>query len=246
MSITVKQIVEKYVSQSTKEDIEIEEILEAHPEFSRLDVVNSLKALESEKVGVLVVGRRQKRTRFRKGYMRAPLSLNENYMNNLRNEVLSLDDGTELFLENTQNSSTYAVKFFHGNKNQTVEALKQLEQEGLGVFLIGRRGSYSRFVKGLSREEFLAKTTKSNLIKIPTQPVVVEIPKVEKKTVIQKYTVVSGIVFKSDPEDTDDGFDTLEEALNSVDYYTNDFDKIQTDLDNNGFYKLEEQEEVGT
>ena len=257
MTTTVKEIVEKLIASSSEDDIEVNTIENKFPEFDRVDIVNAMKALEVEKVGVLIVGRRNKKTRFRRGYMRLPSELNKNSVEQLKNHVLSLSRGTEFLLESEDDSQQTASRFFLGNKNHAVEALKSLESEGLGVFLIGRRGSVSRFVVGVCRDDLLNKT-KTTLVKISKQTNnVIDIhasTQEQKQEIVpaqenvneqssSRYTVISGIMFKSDLED-DDGFASVEEALEQSGYSNIDMNKLYNDLNENGFSKLEDFKNV--
>ena len=67
MTTTVKEIVEKLIASSPEDDIEVNTIENQFPEFDRVDIVNAMKTLETEKVGVLIVGRRNKKTPCRSG-----------------------------------------------------------------------------------------------------------------------------------------------------------------------------------
>jgi hypothetical protein len=244
-TITVKSIVEKVIQESKSEDIEIDSVLDQYPDFDRVDVVNAMKALQHENLGVLVVGRRNKKTRFRKGYMRVPVGLNQSNLDQLRNCLSTLKHGTEFPLEDGHGSTQNATEFFQGNKNHALEALKQLESEGLGLFLIGRRGGYSRFVVGLSREEFSNKAKTSLVKMVPIKnDNVVELHTVEQKTSLDKtnnvkYTVVSGIMFKSEEAD-EEGYASVKEALDSVGCEVDDLDKLCEALEVDDFCKLED------
>ena len=256
---TVKEIVEQVIISSTEDDIEVNTIENLHPEFDRVDIVNAMKALEVEKVGVLIVGRRNKKTRFRRGYMRLPTELNKNSVEQLKNCILTLDRGSEFPLDSTDGNQQNATRFFNGNKNHAVEALKALEAEGLGVFLIGRRGGLSRFVVGVCRDDLLNKT-KSTLVKISNiTSNVIDIhtsAQVQKTEILEqelpshqdklneaqdgsRYNVISGIMFKSDLAD-DEGFSSVEDALEQSGYLNMDLNKLYRDLNENGFSKLED------
>jgi len=251
-TITVKSIVEKLIQESKSDDVEVDSVMEQYPEFDRVDIVNAMKALQQDNLGVLVVGRRNKKTRFRKGYMRVPVGLNQTSLDQLRNCISTLKHATEFPLEDGHGSVQNATEFFQGNKNHALEALKQLESEGLGLFLIGRRGGHSRFIVGLSREEF-ANKVKTSLVKItPKNTNVVELHtavnegKVEYKTLDKdsvKYTIVSGIMFKSEEAD-DEGYSSVQEALDSVGYKVDDVQKLCEALDADDFCKLEDYQSV--
>jgi hypothetical protein len=58
-----------------------------------------------------------------------------------------------------------------------------------------------------------------------------------------RYTVISGIIFKSDLED-DEGFSSVEEALEQSGYSNMDLKKLHFDLNENGFSKLEDFKNV--
>lgn len=262
MTTTVKEIVEKLIMSTPTDDIEVDTIENQFPEFDRVDIVSAMKILESEKVGVLIVGRRNKKTRFRRGYMRLPTGINKCSLEQLRNCVSVLNRGTEFPLDSTGGSQQNATEFFVGNKNHAIEALKTLESEGLGVFLIGRRGSFSRFVVGVCRDDLINKT-KTTLVKIPKQSYnVIDIhsnvqEQIQEENLVQehvnvksieedsnsRYTIISGIMFKSDLED-DDGFSSVDEALEQSGYSNVDLNKLHNALNENGFSKLEDFKNV--
>lgn len=257
---TVKEIIEKVIMSSPEDDVEVDTIIEQFPEFDRIDIVSAMKMLELEKVGVLIVGRRKKKSRFRRGYMRLPTNLDKESLELLRNCILTLDKGTEFPLDGSGSFSRNATEFFHGNKNHAVEALKLLETEGLGVFLIGRRKLFSRFIKGICRDDLLNKTKTTTLVKIVKETSNVidffvkeqaleEVNREEQSlevidSSLSRYTIISGIMFKSDLGEIEDGFPSIEEALSQAGYCNMDLKKLNDDLVENGFSKLEDFKNV--
>lgn len=237
--ITVKQIVEDIVSNfENKSEIEVQYIVELNEnKIDRGDIVRAFQQMEDEGLGVFMKGRRGKPSRFVKGMTRTKNHINKEFLDNLREEVIKLNNGEVMLasftdceekadtreqlleLESFQNKC-HAAQFFDDNTAKAVDALKVLQQEGLGSFIIGRRGKFSRFVKGVSKDELQARPKGL----VPKEESIIE----ERDP---KYEVVNNIILRTFDEGE---FDNLNDAMNKIN--VNDFDEVNNSINKLGYF----------
>jgi hypothetical protein len=217
MAITVREIVEGIINENENTEVDVDFLEEVTEKIDRVDIVEALKQMEDEGLGIFMKGRRGKKSRFVKGVQRAKNILNKESLDNLREAIKNLNDQDVMLASfpDCEEKATedqidelgeyrgkpYASQFFNDNTSKAVEALKLLQREGLGSFLIGRRGKFSRFVKGVSKDE-LQNRPKGI---IPKESIVEERD--------PKYMVVHNIILKNYDEGE---FDSLPEAMNSL------------------------------
>ena len=229
----VEEIVEAYNSGA---QIEVDVFADAFradgKKIDHIDILNSLKALEKEGKGVLYLGRRKKKTRFIKGASRpnpANLvgedkvkSLYEFMMTQGVNAEIKVDDILEMFTTRTE----------------AINALKYMESQNVGIFLIGRRGADSRFIIGTTREAFQQKARGIIMPSVDPLPAPQNgpfaanpiFPPIRANVPVEdKYNFANNIIFKVP---NGHSLDELVEiwGLNI------DLDKVKTDLASSGFY----------
>jgi len=217
-TVTVKQIVEEIVAGfDNKSEIEVQYIVDLNEDkIDRADIVKAFQQMEEEGVGTFMKGRRGKPSRFVKGMTRAKNPINKESLDRLREEIDKLNQGEVMLasftdceekaeteeqkyeLEEFENKP-HAAQFFDGNTAKAVDALKVLQKEGLGSFIIGRRGKFSRFVKGVSKDELQARPKGL----VPKEESVIE----ERDP---KYEVVHNIILRTFDEGT---YDNLHDAM---------------------------------
>lgn len=239
MPITVKQIVGEIVASFKGSEIEVEYIEKAkNDEIERSQIVNALKELEADGLGVFMVGRRKKSSRFIKGVKRAQNIINKDSLDKLREEINKLSQGDVMLasfndakeranedqlaeLEDYKDKIC-ASQFFNDNTAKAVDALKLLQEEGLGSFVIGRRGKFSRFVKGVSKDEL--QTRPKGLI--PVEDFIIE----ERNP---KYNVIHNLILRT----YDSGeFDNLHEAMNKLNI--EDSQEVESSINKLGYYQV--------
>jgi len=237
--VTVKQIVEDIVDKfNNKAEIEVQHIFELNGnKIDRADIVKAFQQMEEEGIGTFMKGRRGKPSRFIKGMARTKNNINKESLNNLKEELKKLNTGEAMlvsFIDCKEKSNTEeqlcdlesfeekpcAAQFFDNNIIKTVDALKMLQQEGFGSFIIGRRGKFSRFVKGVSKEEL--QTRPKGLV--PKEDLIIE----EREP---KYEIINNIILRT----FDDGkFDNLNDAMNEIN--VDDFEKVKNSINELGYF----------
>jgi len=154
MANEVKLIVKEIITNSTNEEVSIDEIFETNsdfnPERNRIDVIKAMKSLEIDLNGVLAIGRKGKKTRFIKNAIRVKNKIDETIKEQIRQKVLHLKADESAIIESNgdlviNNETVYSDK----NRIHTIDCLKDFQEEGIGKFIIGRRGAKSRFVKDI-------------------------------------------------------------------------------------------------
>ncbi|MFZ4768636.1 MAG: hypothetical protein ACOYLO_00550 [Ferruginibacter sp.] len=226
MANEVKVMIENFIRNSKQQEILVEDIFDEYedfdPERNRIDVLMALRMLEQEKLGVLAVGRRGKKTRFIKGAIRVKSNIDENKLNNLKEVIGSMIDNQILLLEEDGNLTIDTVQVYTGDKRTTtIDYLKTLEEEGLGTFIIGRRGGMSRFIKGAAKNSAKNKTF---VIAAPIEQV--------QKT----FNIINDVIFQHE----NGKYQTISEILEATGfiYDQEKIQIIQTDLDKLGYYSI--------
>ena len=216
---------------------DVEEALRASGKnIDRADIYNALKEIQNTtNAGVLVLGRRQKPTRFCKGYIRTTQKLDETAMNTLKTEMSNIQKGNEMPLDK--------VETIFGDRSKAIEALRVMENDGLGVFLIGRRGGSSRFVVGVCRDELTAKS-KAVIIPARKHPEPKDGPFADPPTAVAngvapvmpnlKFQRVGSVLFKTPIG----GSDTIEEVLAMYGYNGDKTDYIKESLELYGHFNM--------
>lgn len=235
MAGEVKQMILAYINDYSDIEVPIDEIIEEFgTKLTRIDVLAALRELENDKIGVLAVGRRGKQTRFIKGATRVRAQINESAMTNLRETVDGLKNGEILSLETAEE--------LFDNKNQTLDALKILQEEGVGRFYIGRRGGESRFVKGVnsgannnggilkSKMFVVGQQSSGGSTQMP--------PQVTNKS--EQFVVYNNILIKTH-NIKHTAFNSLKDAIGSLDGLIDNIDVsvIEDKVKTNGFCDIE-------
>ncbi len=221
MAGEVKSIISEFIKTSTSSEISVEDLLENFPQFTRVDTINVLKQLELDGNGALCVGRRGKSTRFMKNAHRIKVSIDEKVMQSLRDEINSMTTNDFISVKDA------SEKYFSNNLNLTIEALKEIEAEGLGIFLIGRRGAVSRFIVGASREKIVKEPKVRNIpVQVETVPPQIEV----------KYKLVNGIIINA--VGCDDGFDQLEALISAENLSIENLDEVKSGVKTAGYFQL--------
>jgi hypothetical protein len=249
MAITVRQVVEEIV-RAFPDNGEVDvDLIESAKNFEidRIDIVAALKEMEEEGLGVFWKGRRGRKTRFIKGAKRIPADIDQLALSLLREEVLtkpkdyiilvSFDECAEKL--STMDSSDCedilidldqykdridAVHFFGGKVTKAVDALKALQDEGLGVFCIGRRGKFSRFICGTNKEE----------MKNKPKGIALKTSVIEKDSNIKSFNVINGVIFKA--LEGNGKFPTIKEAIDVARIENISLDIISAEVDKYGYF----------
>jgi len=237
MAITVKEIVQDIVSEFPADgEIDVEHVMEFNDGIERIDVVNAMKALEFEGQGILWKGRRGKKTRFIKGAKRTIVEIDkedlqqfEEHMDTMAKGdtiLVSFDecekrlkDDPELKEELEKYRGQKDVSFFFGKTTSAVDALKHLQHENRGTFIIGRRGKFSRFIVGMSKQDLIAKPKGLILTNIEE----------EQKPV--RYDIKNNVIFKT----YDGQFISIKDAINELGTEISE-ELIAKELDDCGFF----------
>ena len=242
MAITVKEIVSEIVSAFPENgEVEVDLIEKAkNYEIDRIDIVAALKEMEAEGYGVFWKGRRGKKTRFIKGAKRVPASVDQIALGLLRDEVstkpkdhvilVSLDECIEKAEDDEDSLKELeqykchvdAAHFFGGKVAKAVDALKVLQDEGLGVFIIGRRGKLSRFVCGITKDE----------MKNKPKGIMLKAAIVEKVTDTKSFNVINGVIFKA----PDGKYPTIKDAMEGANIENISVDIISAEVDKYGYF----------
>jgi hypothetical protein len=237
--VTVKQIVEGIIAEfENKAEIEVQYIVEMNEEkIDRSDIVKAFQQMEEEGVGTFMKGRRGKPSRFVKGMTRAKNPINKEALDALREEIQKLNHGDAMLaslidceekaeteeqlceLEEFKGKS-HAAQFFDDNTAKAVDALKILQKEGLGSFIIGRRGKFSRFIKGVSKDELQSRPKGL----VPKEESIIE----ERDP---KYEVVRNIILRTFDEGK---FDNLHDAMIEAD--VDDLEKVKDSIQRLGYF----------
>ena len=223
MANEVRQMVKDLVLATQKEELTVDDIFAIYtdfdPERNRIDVLSALRGLEVEGLGVLAVGRRGKFTRFIKGAKRIRSNINADIQSSINNIITNMQDSKELVLEKNGDSTIDGVVIYHNdNRSQVIECVKDFEQKEMGVFIIGRRGGQSRFIKGVKRAEIIKH--KSEKVQPKPQPSIIinsimdkcdlqKVPTIPKTEVPTRYNIINNVVFKC----AEGGFGTIEELI---------------------------------
>jgi hypothetical protein len=184
MANEVRMIVEQEIRDSVKE-LTVYSIQAKYPEFDYLDIIAAFKKLELEGFGVMAVGRRGLPTRFIKGACRVPL-LSNNEIELLTSIISSLPPGTEVTLGDSKCLSIMVDDtpvFTARSRAALLEGASMMDKQGLGLFIIGRKGKMSRFIVGMSKADFL-----------PTSRTFASSEIVEDQ---KQYNVLNGILFQA-------------------------------------------------
>lgn len=230
MANEMRNMIEKLLNE-TKDELSVDDIFDAYPDFdpekNRTDVLNILRAFEKDGLGVLAIGRRNKKTRFIKGAKRVKTQVDKNIIESVKQIISNMIPDQELFVENTNNlvlDNNPVYKF--NNRVEIIECLKTFDEVGAGRFIIGRRGAKSRFVKNAAveiKEEVSAQPTP------PHQQVQENIPQESH------YMIVNNVLFES----KDGKFESIIDALKSVDAIDKfDVDNINKSIKENGYFAL--------
>ena len=233
VKMMVEEIIEAY---NTGAQIEVNVFAEAFQaggkDIDHIDILNALKAMESEGKGVLYLGRRKKPTRFIKGASRPnPATLvNEDKITALYNFMKSQSANAEIKVNDIENRFS--------TRTEAINALKYMESQNVGIFLIGRRGAESRFVIGTTREAFQQKARgiiMPSVDPLPspqtgpftTNPV---FPQTYKPTPVEdKYNFANNVIFKCATGHT------LEEIV-EIWQLNIDLDMLKTTMESSSFY----------
>jgi len=250
----IEQIIDKFPNNST---ITVEQIIEiSNGEIDRIDIVNVFSCMEEEELGVFWRGRRGKQSRFVKGARRVSPAVNKVQLDNLReyiktkvekgNAVLvsyedcfeKAGDDPDLASELEQYKDHVDGAWFFGGKiSKAVDALKILQEEGLGTFVIGRRGKFSRFIYGVSKEELKAKPKGmilSNDIENVEKPVSIN---VEYEN--PGYNIVRGLIL---PAKFSGNYKTLGEVIEAANISV-DIEEVAEQIKKNNYYPIDAGEE---
>ncbi len=221
MSGEVKKIISDIIMQSEDNEITLASIQEMHKDIDKVDIIAVLRELEQENLGVLAVGRRGHPTRFLKGHERVIGNVPPNQLEAFRNKINEMQNNETIEV-------TEALDLFSNKKTVVIDAMKVLEKEGLGLFLIGRRGSKSRFVKGKSiirNKIFFPASEKQNPVSQTKQTTSSSV----------KYNVANNLLFGM--SGISGGFDSIEEAL-QAEGISADADTVKQELSKAGFVNL--------
>jgi len=233
MTITVKQIVVDIIDNiPNKSEIEVDNLIEIkNNEIDRVDIIRALQEMEKEELGVFIKGRRGKKSRFVKGMVRTFTPISEESLSLLKEEVSQLNQGDVMLASLSyckKNASEEqltelkefedkadASKFFNDNILKAIDALKILETKNFGTFIIGRRGKFSRFIKGISKDE------------LQNRPKGLAVS--EEKII--KYSIISNVILRTFDEGQ---FDNLHDAM--VTLNVDDVDAVQKSIKVLGYY----------
>jgi len=229
MANEVKRMVEEFIKSTDQVEISVDDILEQYPEFdpdrNRVDILAALRMLENDKLGALAVGRRGKKTRFIKGAMRIKSSIDENRFNILKSIIENMSDQQELVLEANDSLTIHGGVVYDNDKRmRVIDYLKTFEENGLGVFIIGRRGGMSRFIKGGTRNSIKNKTF---VIEEQVEPI---------QNFSKKYNLVNDVIFQHE----NGKYNSINDVLNAAGVMCNDEEKngVQKELEALGYYAL--------
>lgn len=223
MANEVKQLIRSLIDNSTKVEITVDDVFEAYGDLdverNRVDVLSALRELEHEKIGVLAVGRRGHPTRFIKGAIRAKSNVDAKKQEDITNIVKTMDADKALVIQKNGNLTIDDNVVFHNeNRNEIIEILKTLTENGFGTFVIGRRGGQSRFIKKSKEAEAIDKK-------------VVEDKEIDNSI---KFNVINNVLFKT----TNEGFSSIKEALENKSILIDDLFKIEEQINKFGYFKL--------
>lgn len=140
-------------------EIVVDVIAEKFTNFNRNHILVALKELEKEKVGYFIPGRKGAKSRFCFGVKKQKV---------INSRVSVLISALTKLIESkkkTANDSQIVIytddlikKF---SSRDIIDAFSIMENNGLGIYLVGRKGNKSRFEVGRTREETKHKTVGS-------------------------------------------------------------------------------------
>lgn len=119
--------------------------------------VSLLRKFQDEKLGILLLGRRGQKTRFVFG-----VQPQENKKARIIATALEKAIATVEIKNGTKPIITVESMESKFNKNDLVEAFRMMEAKGLGVFILGRKGSKSRFEIGATKEQKVKTKSENN------------------------------------------------------------------------------------
>jgi len=224
MANEVKFLIKDLIINSANDETTITDIFKKYSDFdaerNRTDVLLALRQLEAEGLGVLAVGRRGKPTRFIRGAVRVDININAAIQEKIKKIVSVMEVGKTLVLENDGNLTidNFLVAV-ETNRVQVIECLKLFQKENLGLFIIGRKGGKSRFLKKEA---------------IPEEPV---LQTEENNESDITYNVINNVLFKSAYIKT--GYPSIEAAdaeLNLHELF--DMELLKSNLSEFGYFSL--------
>jgi len=240
----VEEIIEAYPVGAQIPVDDIEDSLRANgKDIEHADIYNALREIQNTTdKGVLVLGRRQKPTRFCKGFMRVSPTLNQTDLTTLRADIMAVEKGKDYPLDKAE--------AIFNDRAKAIEALRSLETEGLGVFLIGRRGGTSRFTVGISRDEM---SNKSKAVIMPSHKLASPKtgPFADPPTLSNeasnpkpelKYQYMNNLIFKT----PFGSHDTIESVLEMIGYAGDRVEHIKQNLELYGHFNMASISESST
>lgn len=207
MANELQAIVFDLIKSSKDPEITIEKIFELCPDLDSernyMGVIRALKALEETGAGVFAIGRRGRKSRFIKGAIRIKSKLDQAEVDLVKSFVEKLTDNQFIIL-NSNNELVLDNVVLYKTKDRTamIEIFKMLESNGLGYFIIGRRGAQSRFAKTSAKAN-------KNKVFIPND----KAPSKEeiKTEQVCRYNVINNVLFQC--VGIDGGYNTVEEVM---------------------------------
>jgi len=169
---------------------------------------HTMKSLEDQEVGKIIVGRRGGRTRFEVGKTKQVSKYATALATVLENIII--EKGYEFCIE----AEALATKF---EKKDISSAFKMLESKGLGVFIVGRKGGKSRFevgkkkeVKIISKKKIVQTVDDADILVVGPPPVQVNKNKKETTYRIRVYGDTAFAIVVHDGTSFDEAFETSE------------------------------------
>ena len=144
-------------------------------------IFQAMKNLEAQSIGSIIVGRRGGRTRFEVGKEKE----NSKY-------AVVLAVSLEKIIKTKQTNFVIEAESLESKfqKKDIVNAFKMLEAKGFGVFLVGRKGSKSRFEVGKTKEIKKTSTRTPKHVNIPDEQILVKKPiRHQEKNTNEKWKI---------------------------------------------------------